>query len=155
MAEKDNLELVQGIYSAFARGDMKSVLAPFADGLEFQHPMPQSIWPWAGSRSGRQELEEFFAGLSETVEYERLEPRQFITQDDFVAVVLSERTLVRATDVFFEICEVHLFRLDSGDALPSLSRGADQRRGRSQRRLRSSLLFLRRLKTADRESGET
>jgi hypothetical protein len=69
--------------------------------------------------------------------------------------VLSERTLVRATDVFFEICEVHLFRLDSGDALPSLSRGADQRRGRSQRRLRSSLLFLRRLKTADRESGET
>jgi hypothetical protein len=57
MRERDNVELVQSIYSAFARGDMKSVLAPFADGLDFQHPMPQSIWPWAGSRSGRQGYE--------------------------------------------------------------------------------------------------
>jgi ketosteroid isomerase-like protein len=113
-SEQDNLKLVQGIYSAFARGDMKSVLAPFADGLEFQHPMPQSIWPWAGSRSGRQGLAEFFAGLSETVEHERLEPQQFIAQDDSVAVVLSEHTLVKATGVFFEICEVHLFRLENG-----------------------------------------
>jgi ketosteroid isomerase-like protein len=114
MGDQDNLELVRGIYSAFARGDMKSVLAPFADGFEFQHPMPQSIWPWAGSRTGRQGLEEFFAGLSETLEYERLEPHQFIAQDDSVAVVLSERTLVRATGVFFEISEVHLYRLENG-----------------------------------------
>jgi ketosteroid isomerase-like protein len=93
---------------------MRSVLAPFADGLEFQHPIPQSIWPWAGRRSGRQGLTEFFAGLSETLEYERLEPHQFIAQDDSVAVVLSERSRVRATGVFFEICEVHLFRLENG-----------------------------------------
>jgi hypothetical protein len=31
-----------------------------------------------------------------------------------VAVVLSERTLVRATGIFFEICEVYLFRLENG-----------------------------------------
>ena len=108
MRERDNVELVQSIYSAFARGDLNSVLAPFAEGLEFQHPMPQSIWPWAGSRSGRQGLAEFFAGVSETLEYERLEPHQFIAQDDSVAVVLSERTRVRATGVLFEISEVHL-----------------------------------------------
>jgi ketosteroid isomerase-like protein len=104
-------------YSAFARGDMKSVLAPFADGLEFQHPMPQSIWPWAGSRRGRQGLAEFFAGISETLEYERLEPHQFIAQDDSVAVVLSERTRVKATGVFFELSEVHLFRLENGKVM--------------------------------------
>jgi hypothetical protein len=33
MGEPDNVELVRGIYSA-ARGDMKSVLAPFADSFE-------------------------------------------------------------------------------------------------------------------------
>ena len=114
MGDRENVEIVQGIYSAFARGDMKLVLAPFADSLEFQHPMPQSIWPWAGSRSGRQGFAEFFAGVSETLEYERLEPHQFIAQDDSVAVVLSERTRVRATGVFFEISEVHLFRLENG-----------------------------------------
>ena len=117
MRERDNVELVQSIYSAFARGDMKSVLAPFADGLDFQHPMPQSIWPWAGSRSGRQGLAEFFAGISETLEYERLEPHQFIAQDDSVAVVLSERTRVKATGVFFELSEVHLFRLENGKVM--------------------------------------
>jgi uncharacterized protein len=114
MRERDNVELVQSIYSAFARGDMKSVLAPFADASNFQHPMPQSIWPWAGSRSGRQGLAEFFTGVSETLEYERLEPRQFIAQDDSVAVVLSERTRVKATGMFFEISEVHLFKLKNG-----------------------------------------
>ena len=114
MRERDNVELVQSIYSAFARGDLNSVLAPFAEGLEFQHPMPQSIWPWAGSRSGRQGLAEFFAGLSETLEYERLEPHEFIAQHDSVAVVLSERTRVRATGMFFEISEVHLFKLKNG-----------------------------------------
>ena len=95
---------------------MKSVLAPFADGLDFQHPMPQSIWPWAGSRSGRQGLAEFFAGLSQTLEYERLEPHQFIAQDDSVAV-LSERTRVKATGMFFEISEVHLFKLKNGNVV--------------------------------------
>jgi uncharacterized protein len=114
MRERDNVELVQSIYSAFARGDMNSVLAQFADGLEFQRPMPQSIWPWAGRRSGRQGLAEFYTGVSETLEYERLEPRQFIAQDDSVAVVLSERTRVKATGMFFEISEVHLFKLKNG-----------------------------------------
>ena len=111
MRERDNAELVKRIYLAFAQGQIEEMLQMFSDDLDFQHPMPQSIWPWAGSRHGRQGLAEFFAGLSETLEYERLEPHQFIAQDDSVAVVLSERTLVRATGVFFEISEVHLFKL--------------------------------------------
>ena len=114
MRERDNVEIVQGIYSAFARGDMKSVLAPFADSLVFEHPMPQTVWPWAGSRRGRHGLAEFFAGVSQTLEYERLEPQQCIAQDDSVVVVLSERTRIKATGAFFEISEIHLFRLETG-----------------------------------------
>jgi ketosteroid isomerase-like protein len=114
MDERDNVEIVHGIYSAFARGDMNSVLAPFADSLEFQHPMPQSTWPWAGSRRGPQGLAEFFVGITQTLEYERLEPQQFIAQGDSVAVVLSERTRIKATGTFFEISEVHLFRFENG-----------------------------------------
>jgi ketosteroid isomerase-like protein len=40
MDERDNVEIVHGIYSAFARGDMNSVLAPFADSLEFSTDRP-------------------------------------------------------------------------------------------------------------------
>jgi uncharacterized protein len=106
-----NIESVKRIYAAFAQGQIPEMLKMFSDDLDFRHPMPQSIWPWAGSRSGRQGLAEFFAGLSETVEYERLEPHQFIAQDDSVAVVLSERTRIKASGIFFEISEVHLFKL--------------------------------------------
>jgi len=114
LKEHYNIEVVKGIYSAFAQGRMQEMLLMFSDNLDFQHPMPQSIWPWAGARRGREGLAEFFAGISETLEYERLDPEQFITQDDSVAVVLSERTRVRSTGMFFEISEIHLFKLKNG-----------------------------------------
>jgi uncharacterized protein len=114
MSEQDNVELVKSAYSAFAQGDIQSLLGLFADDLDFQHPMPQSIWPWAGRRSGRPGVAEFFVGLSETLEYERLEPREFIAQNDWVAVLLFERTRVKATGVLFEISEVHVFKLKNG-----------------------------------------
>lgn len=117
MRERDNVELVKRIYFAFAQGKIEEMLQMFSDDLDFQHPMPQSIWPWAGSRRGRQGLAEFFAGVSETLEYERLEPHQFIAQDASVAVVLSERTRVKATGVFFEISEIHLFKLRNGEVV--------------------------------------
>ena len=116
VGERDNVELVKRIYSAFAQGQIQEMLQMFADDLDFQHPMPHSIWPWAGRRSGRSSSAEFFEGIAKTLEYERLEPHEFIAQDDSVAVVLSERTRVRATGVFFEISEVHLFKLRNGES---------------------------------------
>jgi ketosteroid isomerase-like protein len=52
MSERDNIELIKKGY-ATKRGNMQSLLELFADDLESQHPMPQSIWPWAGARKGR------------------------------------------------------------------------------------------------------
>jgi uncharacterized protein len=108
MSERDNIELVKSGYAAFARRDIQALLGLFANDLDFQHPMPQSIWPWAGRRSGRQGLAEFVAGINETLEYERLEPREFIVQNDWVVVLVFERTRVKATGVVFEITEVHV-----------------------------------------------
>jgi uncharacterized protein len=114
VSERDNIELVKSAYSAFAQADIQTLLGLFADDLDFQHPMPQSIWPWAGRRNGRQGAAEFFTGISETLEYERLEPREFIAQNDWVAVLLLERTRVKATGVVYEISEVHIFKLKNG-----------------------------------------
>jgi ketosteroid isomerase-like protein len=48
MSEHDNIELVKRCYSAFAQGHIQQALEMFGDDLDFQHPMPQSIWPWRG-----------------------------------------------------------------------------------------------------------
>jgi uncharacterized protein len=118
-SERDNIELLKRCYSDFLEGHIQQALDLFADDLDFQHPMPQSIWPWAGKRTGRRGLAEFFTGLGETLEYERLEPYQFIAQNDWVAVLLFERARVKATGVVYEISEVHVHKLKNGKVVQS------------------------------------
>ena len=48
------------------------------------------------------------------MEYEQLEPREFIAQNDWVVVLLFERTRVKATSVVFEISNVHVLKLKDG-----------------------------------------
>ena len=114
MRERENIELVKGMFGAFAQGRIEEVLQMVSEDLDFQHPMPQSIWPWAGKRSGRQSLADFFAGLAKTVEYDQFEPREFIAQDDFVAVVLFERGRAKATAVTFDNLYVLVFKFAEG-----------------------------------------
>jgi ketosteroid isomerase-like protein len=111
MSEQQNVELIKSGYAAFTRGDRQALLDLFSDDLDFQHPMPQSIWPWAGKRNGRAGFAEFLAGLDETVEYEQFEPREFIAQGDRVAVLVFERSRVKATGVVFDNPYMHVFKL--------------------------------------------
>jgi uncharacterized protein len=110
MSELQNVELIKSGYAAFTRGDIQALIELFSEDLDFQHPMPQSIWPWAGKRNGRAGFAEFIAGLNDTVEYEQFEAREFIGQGDYVAVLVFERTRVKATSVVFEIFEMHVFK---------------------------------------------
>lgn len=114
MSEQQNVELIKGVYAAFSRGDRQTLLRLFSEDLDFQHPMPQSIWPWAGKRKGTVGLSEFVAGIYETLEYDKFEPREFIAEKDHVAVVFFERTRVKATGVVFEIDEAHIFKFKGG-----------------------------------------
>jgi ketosteroid isomerase-like protein len=110
MKERENIESVKHMIEAFTQGRIQEMLQMFSEDLDFKHPMPQSIWPWAGNRSGWQGLAEFFAGLTKTIEYEQFEPREFIAQEDSVAVVLFERGCVRATSVAFDNLYVLCFK---------------------------------------------
>ncbi len=65
MSEQQNVELIKSVYAAFTRGDRQILLDLFSEDLDFQHPMPQSIWPWAGKRSGRAGFAKFLAGLDD------------------------------------------------------------------------------------------
>jgi uncharacterized protein len=114
MSELQNVELVKSIYAAFTRGDLKTLLGSFSEGLDFQHPMSQSIWPWAGKRNGRTGLGEFVAGINETMAFEQFKPREFIAQGDHVVVLFFERGRVKATGVVFDNFYVHVFKIEDG-----------------------------------------
>lgn len=64
MNENRNIELIKGVYAAFKRNDLNRLLAMFANDFDFQHPMPQTIWSFAGHRKGHQGFVEFVQGSS-------------------------------------------------------------------------------------------
>ena len=114
MSEHENVEMVKRGYAAFARGDMQTLLNLFSDDVEFRHPMPTAIWPWAGNRRGRARVAEFFAGLAEVEEFEHFEARDFIAQGNKVVVLFFERFRIKATGRTVDNELVHVFTLREG-----------------------------------------
>ena len=110
MSEQQNIDLIKRAYAAFKRGDLQTLSGFVSEDLDFQHPMPQSIWPWAGKRNGRAGFAEFLQGLGEVIEYDELEPREFIASDDHVAVIVFEHGIVKATGIPFDNLYVHVFK---------------------------------------------
>jgi ketosteroid isomerase-like protein len=79
-----NIEIVRGLYDAFLRGDMTTVL----EGLS-----PDSTWalvgreedlPFAGPRKGRDGAAEYFRQLADTLEITLFEPQKFLAAEDKV-----------------------------------------------------------------------
>jgi uncharacterized protein len=114
MGDQQNVELIKSVYAAFTRGDLQTLLDFFSEVLDFQHPMSQTIWPWAGKRKGREGLTEFIAGINGTIEYPQFEPREFIASDDRVVVLFFEHGRVKATGVEFDNLYVHVFKFKGG-----------------------------------------
>jgi hypothetical protein len=63
MSEQKNIELIKSGCAAFTQGDLQTLLDFFSEDLDLQHPMPRSIWPWAGKRNGRARLAEIRRGI--------------------------------------------------------------------------------------------
>jgi ketosteroid isomerase-like protein len=87
MSEQSNTAVVQGVYEAFGRGDVPSILNSLADNVEWGNPGPVEILPWAKVRHSRDEVVEFFQALGSELEFEKFEPREFIAQGDRVVAL--------------------------------------------------------------------
>jgi len=86
MAEQENTEIVKGIYQAFGRGDIPTILNSLADDVEWIVSGREDGIPYAGTYRGRDNVGQFFTVLGENVEYSLFEPREFIAQGERVAV---------------------------------------------------------------------
>jgi len=114
MNEQKNVQALQHVMDAFRRGDSQPFIDLLSDDIDFQHPMPHEIWPWAGKRRGKAAVEQAFAGLAATVHIEMFEPREFIAQGDKVAVLVFERARVRATNIPIDNHYMHVYTMRNG-----------------------------------------
>ena len=96
MSEQQNIETVQQAYATFSRGDIQSLLGIMADDVRWTTPEVPGA-PHSGTRTGRDQVAEFFRLVAELWEFSSFEPKQYIASGDDVAVRGSYSGRARTT----------------------------------------------------------
>jgi ketosteroid isomerase-like protein len=108
-----NLAVVQEVYAAFARRDMKAILAHLSPEVSWSEP-ENPFNPAAGTRHGHAGFLEWARIGREAEDIELLEPQLFLTGDDAVAVVGHMKCRARPTGRAYESDFVHVVRFRDG-----------------------------------------
>jgi ketosteroid isomerase-like protein len=114
MREAQNTKIVQDAYAAFGRGDVATLVDFFDEAIMWQPVIGAGTHvPTAGERRGKASVGEFFKIVSETVSFERFEPREYVAQGDKV-VALGHYAAKTPTGRRFESPFVMVFTLKNG-----------------------------------------
>jgi ketosteroid isomerase-like protein len=108
-----NLGVVQEVYAAFARRDMKAILAHLSPAVLWSEP-ENPFNPAAGTRHGHAGFLEWARIGREAEDVEVLEPQLFLTSEDAVAVVGHMRCRAKQTGRAYESDFVHVVRFRDG-----------------------------------------
>jgi hypothetical protein len=108
MSEQQNIDLVRRGYEAFGRGDLAGLLSLFDEQIKWVTPGPTDL-PTAGTRRGRDSVQQFFGTLAELFDFQRFEPKEFIAQGDRVIVLGEDTVRLKATGAVFDLEWAHAF----------------------------------------------
>jgi ketosteroid isomerase-like protein len=108
-----NVQIVRDVYAAFGRRDVGAILAMLSPDVEWGEP-ENPYNPAGGTRHGYAGFLEWVRIGSEAEDILALEPRQFLTDADTVAVVGHVQCRARATGKTYATDFVHLVTLDQG-----------------------------------------
>ena len=103
-----NIKSVQELYAAFARRDIQAILAMLSSNVEWGEPA-NPFNPAAGTRQGHAGFLEWLNIGRQSEDILALEPRQFLSNNDSVAVVGYTKCLAKPTSRSYETDFVHLF----------------------------------------------
>jgi ketosteroid isomerase-like protein len=94
---QDNVDVVQGAWDAFGRGDIDAVLEAIAPSAETR--LPESL-PWGGTYAGPDGFRDFLAKLGDSWDQFSATPQKVLGADDNHVIVLAKtkgRTKAGAT----------------------------------------------------------
>ena len=83
---QDNVDIVQGAWDAFGRGDIESVLDVFAPNAETR--VPETL-PWGGTYTGPEGFSDFLDKLNESFTSLNVNPSKVLGADDNHVVVVA------------------------------------------------------------------
>jgi uncharacterized protein len=108
---QDNVDVVQGAWDAFGRGDIDAVLEAIAPSAETR--LPESL-PWGGTYAGPDGFRDFLTKLGDSWDQFSATPQKVLGADDNHVVVLAKtkgRTKAGAT---IEGSTVWIYQLRDG-----------------------------------------
>ncbi len=114
MTDSADLRVVHEAYEAFGQGDVAGVLAVLADDVPWHTPGPPEVVPYAGSRTGHDQVAGYFESFGEAVEVTEFEPQEFLARDDYVVVLGRYAFKVKRTGSAVDMDWVHAFTLKDG-----------------------------------------
>ena len=107
-----NVEIVESLYAAFARGDLQAVLDAMDPDIAWQ---TQSTLPWSdGDYRGPAGASAYFASIMTAINDPEIVPEEFLDAGDHVVVHGEERGIVTATGRRFVAGFTHTWTLRDG-----------------------------------------
>ncbi len=110
----DNSTRVRSLYESFGRGDLKSILDNLDSSIEWISSTSASVIPWGGRHNGVEGAASFFKALTDNLDFEVFEPRQFFAAGDHVTVLGRTVARVKSTGKKFDSEWAHVFTFKGG-----------------------------------------
>jgi ketosteroid isomerase-like protein len=110
---EQNKAIVQQAYNNFKTGDIEGLLNLMSDDVSWTLPEMQGV-PFAGKRTGRDQVAEFFGTLGLTQDSLRFEPRELIAEGDKVISLGSYDWRVKSNSREFGGDFAHVFTVRDG-----------------------------------------
>jgi ketosteroid isomerase-like protein len=118
-------DVVGKIYSAFARGDVATMLGELDDDVEWEYGANSTTVPWLQPRRGPAEVPAFFQALGGLTAVHRFEVKELLESGDLVVAMVDIEFTVHATGQrVVEEDEVHVWRF-RGDKVVRFRHRAD------------------------------
>ena len=111
-----NIRAVQELYAAFGNRDIKAILAMLSPDVEWGEPS-NPFNPAGGTRHGHAGFLEWANIGRQAEDIMVLEPRQFLSDNDSVAVVGYTKCVAKPTGKTYETDFVHLFTFKGGKVI--------------------------------------
>lgn len=114
MSADANIKTITGVYEAFGRGDVATILDAVTDDVDWAAEAASSGAPWYGVRHGRDAVAAFFSGFGSTMEVDEFTPVSFAANDTDVFTVVRFRARSRSTGKAAEMNLHHYFKFRDG-----------------------------------------
>ncbi len=111
---ENSVEVVKGVYAAFARGDVPAVLGAFTDQIEWYEAEGM---PYGGlHRGGEAVAQNVFGPITEDVEGFAVTPEELMASGDSVAAVVRYTGTGKVTGKPLDLTAVHVMDVE-GDKI--------------------------------------